>query len=100
MTLEQTTWRVIAAAEALDPAALETAAKERATAIAALSSVPPTPALLDQVAASIAAGEEAKRALRAIKQRIRKDSRRLAHIQTGFLRALTPVASHQVDCEG
>ena len=88
MTLEQTTRRLLNASETLDLPALEAAWTERESAIARLLSIPPTPALRDAVAASIAAGEEARSAIRAIKQRIRKDIRRLNHIEHGFLRAL------------
>jgi len=100
MTLEQTTRRVLAAADAQDLAALEAASRQREFAIAGLSSVPPTPELRDAVAASIAAGEEAKRTLRTIQRRLRKDSRRLANIEHGFLRSLAPAAKHQIDCKG
>jgi hypothetical protein len=99
MTLEQTTQRTLSAAGAQDLEALRGASKERESAIAALASLPPTPALREAVAASIAAGEEAKRAIRTIRQRTRKDSRRLATIEHGFLRALVP-AKHQVDFKG
>ncbi len=100
MTLEQTTQRILAAASAQDLAALEAASKLRQSAIAAISSAPPTPLLRNAVAASIAAGEEAKRAIRVIKQRIRNESRRLSNIETGFVRALRPLAAHQIDCKG
>jgi hypothetical protein len=100
MTLEQTTRRTLAAAEAQDLAALEVASKERESAIAMLPSIPATPELRDAVAASIAAGEEAKRTLRTIQRRLRKDGRRLANIEHGFLRTLAPAAKHQIDCKG
>ncbi len=100
MKLEQTTRRILAAAEAQDLPALQAASKEREAAMATLASLPPTPALRDAVAASIAAGEEAKRSIRAIRQRVRKDSRRLAHIEDGFVSALRPVTTHRVDCKG
>jgi len=100
MTLDQITRRIFAAAEAQDLAALHSAAKERTAALAALASLPPTPELRDAVARSIAAGEEAKRAIRAIRQRIRRDSRRLANIQSGFLRTLAPAATPRIDCRG
>jgi hypothetical protein len=100
MTLEQNTRRILKAVEAQDLAGLERASKDRERAIATLGSTPPTPELRDAVEASIAAGEEAKRTIRALRQRIQKDSRRLANIQHGFLRALTPAAEHQVDCKG
>jgi hypothetical protein len=100
MTLEQTTERILAAVEAQDLPALQGAAKERESAMAMLASIPPTPELRKAVAASIAAGEEAKRAIRGIRQRIRKDSRRLANIEDGFLRALFPPAKHWIDYKG
>jgi hypothetical protein len=100
MTLEQTTQRILAAAEAQDLEALQAASKERQAAIAMLASLEPTPALRDAMAESIAAGQEAARAIRAIRQRIRKDSRRLASIQHGFLRVHAPAAHHQIDCRG
>lgn len=93
MTLDETTRRILDAAEAQDLAALHEAAKEREAAIAQLRSLPPTPALRDAVARSIAAGEEAKRTIRAIR-------RKLENIQHGFVRALRPAAKHQVDCQG
>jgi hypothetical protein len=99
MTLQQTTRRIQKAAEAQDLEALQAASIERATAIAALASIVPTPTLREAVAASIAAGDEARRAIHSIRQRIRKDSRRLANIQHGFLRALLPSA-HRIDCKG
>jgi hypothetical protein len=100
MTLEQTTRRILTAMEALDLEGLEGAAKERDHAIAMLASLPPTPALRNAVAASIAAGEEAKRAIRTIRQRFRRESRRLERIEDGFVRALRPVVHHRVDCRG
>lgn len=93
MTLDETTRRILAAVEARDLPALQEAAKQRNTAIAALASLPPTPALRDAVARSIAAGEEAKRTIRAIR-------RRLANIEHGFVRALRPTAKHQIDYKG
>jgi hypothetical protein len=100
MTLEQTTLRILRAVETQDLAVLEQASKERASAMRMLASIPPTPELRDTVAASIAAGEEARRAIRSIRQRLRKDSRRLANIEHGFLRALLPTAHPQIDCKG
>jgi hypothetical protein len=100
MTLDQITRRILAAAEAQDLAALLSAAKERSAAMATLASMPPTPELRDAVSRSIAAGEEAKWAIRAIRQRIRRDSRRLANIETGFLRALAPVVTPRIDYRG
>lgn len=100
MTLEQTTQRILRAVEAGDLAALEQASKERESAMRALGSLPPTPELCDAVAASIAAGEEARLAIRSIRQRLRKDTRRLANIEHGFLRALLPAANPQIDCQG
>jgi len=99
MTFEQITLRILAAAEAHDLQALREASKDRQSAIAMLTSTTPTPELRDAVAASIAAGEEARRAIRTIQQRLRKDSRRLTNIEHGFLRALVP-ARHQIDCKG
>jgi len=99
MTLEQVTTRILAAAEAQDLVALEEASKERESAMTMLPSMPPTPALRDAVAASLVAGEQAKVAIRAIRQRIRMDSQRLANIEHGFLRILAP-AEHQIDCKG
>lgn len=100
MTIEQTTPRILAAAEAQNLEALQAACKEREAAIAGIGLLAPTEALRNAVAASLAAGEEAKRSLRVIKQRIRNESRRLAQIETGFVRALRPEAVHEVDCEG
>lgn len=100
MTLEQSTTRILAAVEAQDLDAFQEASKEREAAIAALASIPPTPALRDAVARSIAAGEAAQRTIRAIRQRLRKESRRLANIEHGFVRALRPAAKHQIDCQG
>jgi hypothetical protein len=99
MTLEQITRRIRAAAEAQDLAALQKASKERRSAIATLSSMAPTPELRDVVAASIAAGEQARRAIRSIQHRLRQDSRRLTTIEHGFLRALVP-AKHHIDYQG
>jgi hypothetical protein len=98
MTLEQITRRILAAA-AQDLSALQEASKARESSIAMLGSLTPTPELRNAVAASIAAGKEAKRAIRAIQQRLRNDSRRLANIEHGFLRRLVP-AKHQIDCRG
>jgi hypothetical protein len=99
MTFEQITPRIRAAAEAQDLPALLEASKQRQAAVAMLPSMTPTPELRDAVAASIAAGEEARRAIRAIQQRLRKDSRRLTNIEHGFLRTLVPT-KHQIDCKG
>jgi hypothetical protein len=99
MTLEQTTRLTIAAADAHDLEALQAASNERKSSIAMLASIPPTPALRDAVEASITAGEEARRAIRMILQRLRQDHRRLVNIKHGFLRAQIP-ARHQIDCQG
>jgi hypothetical protein len=100
MTLEQTTRRILAAVELQDLGALEAASKEREAAIAALASIPATPELRESVAASIAAGEEARTAMRVIKQRLRRESRRLTHIENGFVRALRAPVTHRIDCKG
>jgi hypothetical protein len=100
MTLEQSTRRILAAVEAQDLAALQAAAKGRESAMAMLASIPPTPELRKAMAASITAGEEATRAIRGIRQRIRKDSRRLANIERGFLGALFPLPEHRIDYKG
>lgn len=98
MTLEQTTERTLAAAELQDLAALEMARVLRESAIAALASSSPTQELCQKVAASIAAGEQAKQAIHAIRRRIRNESRRLALIENGFLRAQRAPQQHQIDC--
>jgi hypothetical protein len=100
MTLEQTTCRILAAAEAQDLAALQSASEMRQEALDELYSMPRSTALCDVLTASIAAGEKAKQALRVVKQRIRNESRRLAHIEDEFVRALRPVGRHQIDCAG
>jgi hypothetical protein len=100
MTLEQTTRSIRAAVEKQDLEALQRASKEREYAIALLASLRATPALRDAVADSIEAGEEAKRTIRIIKQRLRQESRRLSNVEHGFLRALAPRAKHQIDCRG
>jgi hypothetical protein len=100
MTLEQTTEWILRAASAQDLEGLRAAGEERQSAIAALSSVPPTQALRDAVAASIGAGKEARRAIHAIRQQLRKEGRRLANIDRGFLRTQTPAAAHRIDCQG
>jgi hypothetical protein len=100
MTLEQTTWWILCAVETEDLEALEKASQERVSAMQMLASIPPTLELREAVAASIAAGEEARRAIRSIRQRARKDSRRLENIEQGFLRALLPAAHPQIDYEG
>jgi hypothetical protein len=100
MTLEQSTRHILAAVKAQDLEALQAAARERAAAIARLDSMPATPELRAAVAASIEAGEQAKRAIRSIKQRIRTESRRLQRIEDGFVRALRPVGTHSVDYKG
>ena len=99
MTLEQTTGLILAAATAHDLEALQAASNERKSSIAMLASIPPTPALRDAVEASIAAGEQARRAIRSLQHRLRQDSRRLTTIEHGFLRALVP-AKHHIDYQG
>ena len=100
MTLEQSTQRILAAVEAQDLALLGAAGKMREEAIAVLASAPATPMLRNAVAESIAAGEEARQAIRAIKQRIRGESRRLANIERGFVRVTRLGVGHRVDCKG
>ena len=100
MTLEQTTEQILAATEAQDLALLQDACKEREDAMAALRGTPPTPELRDAIAASLAAGDEARRAIRAIRQRLFKESRRLTNIENGFLRALRPEAVQRINCQG
>jgi hypothetical protein len=88
MTLDETTRLIRAAAGTEDLDGLQQARIQRDAAIAALATLPPTEELRASLADAIAAGEEARRALGLIKQRLRSESRRLAAIQTGFLRAL------------
>jgi hypothetical protein len=100
MTLEETTEAILVAAEAQDLAALEEARKQREEAMAALSTLSPTIALRNAVADSIKAGEDARRALRIMKQRMRDESRRLAQIESGFLHGLGGSVPHRIDCKG
>jgi hypothetical protein len=100
MTLEETTEFILAAVEAEDLASLQAASKLREVAMAALASMEPTLALRASVAASIAAGERAKRAIASIRQRIRGESRRLATIESGFVRAQQSAAAPHIDCKG
>jgi hypothetical protein len=100
MTLEQTTQLVWSAIELEDLGALETACRERADAIRGLKSRRPSEALRDALAESIRAGEEAKRTVRLIKQRVRHESRRLDRIENGFLKALRVPATPWLDCKG
>ena len=82
MTLEQNTRRILKAVEAQDLEALQAASKERESAIA-IARVTRTHARVTRCrgcAASLQAGEEAKRTIHSIRQRLRKDSRRLANI--------------------
>ena len=99
MTLEQTTRLILSSAELQDVAALQAAGEEREAALAKLRSLPPTEELRDAVAESLKAGEEARRTIRLIKQRIRNESRRLEHIETGFLRTLQPSGTYRIDCK-
>jgi hypothetical protein len=100
MTLEQSTRRILMAVQSQDLEMLQAASKERASIIALLAAVPPTPTLCEAVAASIVAGEEAQKAIHAIRHRVRKDSRRLANIEHGFLRVLQPSPIPQIDYKG
>ncbi len=100
MTLEETTEAILVAAEAQDMAALEDARKQREEAMAALSSLPPTMALRNAVADSIKAGEQARRALRIMKQRMRDESRRLTLIESGFVQGLRSADPHRIDYKG
>jgi len=100
MTLEQSTEHIRSAAEAQNLEALQAAHVERKAAIAALKSQPPSPRLRDAIAASLQAGEEAKRTIRLIKQCLRNDSRRLANIDDGFIRALRPVSVSRINYKG
>ena len=94
MTLDQTTLLVRAATASQELAALELASTERQAAIAAVLSLPPSEELRESIAASIVAGEEATRTLRMIKHRARTEIRRLANIESGFLRAPEPADPH------
>jgi hypothetical protein len=100
MTLEQSTENIRSAAEAQNLEALQAANVERKAVIAALKSQPPSPQLRDAIAASLQAGEEAKRTIRLIKQCLRNDSRRLANLEDGFIRALRPVSVSRINCKG
>ena len=100
MTLEQTTRLILAATELQDLAALQAAGKERDAALAKLASLPANEELRHAMVESLKAGEEARRTIRLIKQRIRNESRRLERIETGFIRALRPAKAHQIDCHG
>jgi hypothetical protein len=89
MILDRSTARILAAAKLEDLALLESARHFRQDDIASLGSSlgsgQPSVELCDSIAASIAAGEEAKRAIRVIKHRLLRESRRLANIENGFL---------------
>ena len=100
MTLEQTTRLILSAAELQDLAALQVAGEEREAALAKLGSLAPTEELRNAVANSLKAGEEVRRTLRLIKQRIRNESRRLERIETGFVSALRPAGPQRIDCKG
>ncbi len=97
--MEESTRRIRAAAEAQDVDALDLARREREAAIAALAALSPSEDLLAALRESAAAGEEAMLALRRIKQRIRKESQRLAAIEAAFLRSLPPEGRH-IDYQG
>lgn len=99
MTLEQTTKLVLSAAELQDLDVLQAAGEEREAALAKLASLPPTEELRNAMAESLKAGEEARRTIHLIKQRIRNESRRLERIETGFVRALRPAGPHRIDCK-
>jgi hypothetical protein len=100
MKLEQSTRLILAAVDLQDLGALQTACRERESAIGGLGSMPATEELHRAVAASIKAGEEATRAIRLLKQRLRHESRRLERIETGFVNALRPASGHRIDCRG
>jgi hypothetical protein len=100
MTLDESTSLLRAAAQAADFPALQQARLHRDAAIAALATLPPTAELRASVADSIAAGEEARRALRLIKQRLHDERRRLATIEAGFLRALRIPETPHFDYKG
>jgi hypothetical protein len=100
MTLEQNTEHIRSAAEAQNLEALQAANIERKAVIAVLKSLPPSPQLRDAISASLQAGEEAKRSIRLIKQCLRNDSRRLANIDDGFIRALRPVSVSRINYKG
>jgi hypothetical protein len=100
MTLEQTTRLILSATELQDLAALQAAGEEREAVLAKLGSLPPTEELRNTVAESLKAGEEARRTIRLIKQRIRNESRRLERIESGFIRVLRPAGPQRIDCEG
>jgi hypothetical protein len=99
MTLDQTTVLVRAATAAQELEALALAWTERQVAIAAVLSLPPSEELRESIAASIMAGEEATHTLRMIKHRARTEIRRLANIESGFLRAPEPADPH-IDYKG
>jgi hypothetical protein len=94
MTLDQTTLLVRAATASQELEALELACGERQAAIAAALSLPPSEELRESIAASLVAGEEATHTLRMIKHRARTEVRRLANIESGFLRAPEPQDPH------
>ncbi|HVO97794.1 MAG TPA: hypothetical protein VMT15_06995 [Bryobacteraceae bacterium] len=100
MRLGESTLLIRAAAEARDLEALELARRERDAAIASLGGLPPSEELLTALRESLAAGEEATRALRLIKQKIRQESGRLAAIEAVFLRALREPEARHIDCQG
>jgi ribosome recycling factor len=100
MTLEQTTRLILSAAELQDLAALQAAGEEREAALAKLGSQPPTEELRNAMVESLKAGEEARRAIRLIRQRIRNESRRLERIETGFVHALRPARKPRIDFMG
>jgi|SRR5271165_2114731 len=99
MTLDQTTLLILSATEMQDLTALQAAGSQRGAALARLGSIPPTEELRHAMVESLLAGEEAKRTIRIIKQKIRNESRRLERIETGFVRALRPAAPHRIDCK-
>ena len=100
MTLEQSNAHALAAAELQDLDALVLALESRQRGLADVLSGKPSPEMVIRLAAAYEDGVAIGAALRSTRQRIRKEIRRLAHIQAGFSAAAGPNPDRSVDFRG
>ena len=100
LTIDDVHRNAQAAIEAGDLHALHLALEDRRSAIAVLTSAPPSQEMATRIVSAIQAGEALNRGLSTLKIRLRTDAARLAMLHTGFATGLSTAPKNHIDCRG
>jgi hypothetical protein len=98
--IEEANRRALQAAESGDSDTLGAALDARATAIAALVRLEPSPELAQHLASAIQTGKVLNNALSALKARIRTEGGRAAQLQAGLSAGLAAPPKTHIDYHG